>query len=96
VDDPHCWLHIVVTDEGGTARSWTLESNSTGQLTQAGWSAEAAKSGDVVTIVINPLRDGTRGGRLEEIRHTDGRVFSRTANNVGGAYDPRTGELYVP
>jgi hypothetical protein len=44
-----------------------------------------------VTVVLNPLRDGTRGGRLEEIRHVDGRVFSRQG---GGAYDPRTGELY--
>ncbi len=89
--NPHSWLHIVVTEDNGTESIWTLESNSTGQLTQSGWTRDSAKPGDVVTVVLNPLRDGTRGGRLEEIRHVDGRVFSRQG---GGAYDPRTGELY--
>lgn len=89
--NPHSWLHIIVKDDNGTESMWTLESNSTGQLTQSGWTRDSAKPGDVVTVVLNPLRDGTRGGRLEEIRHVDGRVFSRQG---GGAYDPRTGELY--
>jgi hypothetical protein len=89
--NPHSWLHIVVKDDNRTDSMWTLESNSTGQLTQSGWTKDSAKPGDVVSVVLNPLRDGTRGGRLEEIRHIDGRVFSRQG---GGAYDPRTGELY--
>jgi len=79
-----------------TATQITLESNSTGQLTAAGWSAETAKAGETVTVILNPLKDGTCGGRREEIRRTDGRIFSRTAGNVGGAYDPRTGQLYTP
>jgi len=91
--NPHSWLHIMVKGEDGSENIWTLESNSTGQLTQSGWSPDSAKPGDVVTVVLNPLKDGTRGGRLEEIRHPDGRVFSRQG---GGAYDPRTGELYQP
>ena len=90
--NPHSWLHIKVKDENGTERMWTLESNSTGQLTQIGWSPDVAKPGDAVTVVLNPLRDGTRGGRLEEIQHPDGRVFTRVG--IGG-YDVRTGELYV-
>jgi hypothetical protein len=89
--NPHSWLHVMVKDNEGVERAWTLESNSTGQLINAGWSPESAKAGDVVTIVINPLKDGTRGGRLEEIHHPDGRVFRREGP---GAYDPRTGELY--
>ena len=90
--NPHSWLHIKVKDEDGTERMWTLESNSTGQLTQIGWSPDVVKPGDAVTVVLNPLRDGTRGGRLEEIQHPDGRVFTRIG--IGG-YDVRTGELNV-
>ena len=30
--NPHCWLHVLVEDENGTARLWTLEANSTGQM----------------------------------------------------------------
>jgi hypothetical protein len=89
--NPHSWLHIVVKDENGAESMWTLESNSTGQLTQARWTRDSVKPGDAVTVVLNPLRDGTRRGRLEEVRHIDGRVFSRQG---GGGYDPRTGELY--
>ena len=90
--NPHSWLHVRVKDEDGTERIWTLESNSTGQLTQIGWSPDVAKPGDEVSVVLNPLRDGTRGGGLEEIQHPDGRVFTRVGT---GGYDIRTGKLYV-
>ena len=88
--NPHCWLHIMVEDESGTARLWTLEGNSIGQLVRAGWTADAVKAGDEVTIILNPLRDGTRGGRIEAIHFPDGRELRRLG---GGAYDPRTGIL---
>ncbi len=90
--NPHSWLHVMVKDENGIERRWTLESNSIGQLIQNGWSPDIVHPGDPVTMVLNPLRDGTRGGRLEEIQHADGRVFTRIG--IGG-YDVRTGELYI-
>ncbi len=89
---PHSWLHVMVKDENGIERRWTLESNSIGQLIQNGWSPDIVHPGDPVTVVLNPLRDGTRGGRLEEIQHADGRVFTRIG--IGG-YDVRTGEIYI-
>lgn len=89
--NPHCWLHIMVEGEDGTARLWTLESNSVGQMIRAGWTADSVKAGDEVTIDLNPLRDGTRGGRLNTVHFSDGRVLRRQGG--GGAYDPRTGVL---
>ena len=86
--NPHSWLHVMVKDENGIERRWTLESNSIGQLIQTGWSPDIVHPGDAITVVLNPLRDGTRGGRLEEIRHSDGRIFTRIG--IGG-YDVRTG-----
>ena len=90
--NPHTWLHIMVEDETGTPALWTLEGNSTGQLTRVGWTADAVKPGDEVTVIIHPLRDTTRGGAIAALHLPDGRVF-----RAGGApVDPIYGREGAP
>jgi len=90
--NPHTWLHVMVKDESGTDRLWTFESNSTGQLERGGWSGDAIKSGDEVSVVYRPLRDGTRGGSVRAVLFPDGRELLHPG--IGG-YDPTTGTLYT-
>jgi len=73
--NPHTWLYVTITDEDGAPSQWVFESNSTGQLTRVGWSADAIKPGDEVTIIMHPLRDGTRGGTIVEVQMPDGTVL---------------------
>ena len=90
--NPHTWLHVMIKDETGTDREWTFESNSTGQLERGGWSREAIKPGDEVSVVYRPLRDGTRGGSVRAVLFADGRELLHPG--IGG-YDPTTGTLYT-
>ncbi len=90
--NPHTWLHVMIKDESGTERQWTFESNSTGQLERGGWSGDAIKAGDEVTVIYRPLRDGTRGGSIRAVIFPDGRELLHPG--IGG-YDPTTGTLYT-
>lgn len=73
--NPHTWLYVTVEEESGAESHWVFESNSTGQLTRVGWAADSIKPGDEVTVIIHPLRDGTRGGTIVEVRMADGTIL---------------------
>jgi hypothetical protein len=73
--NPHTWLYVTITDESGAPSQWVFESNSTGQLTRVGWSADSIKPGDEVTVIMHPLRDGTRGGTIVAVHMPDGTVL---------------------
>lgn len=73
--NPHTWLYVTVEEEDGTESEWVFESNSTGQLTRVGWSADSIKPGDEVTIIMHPLRDRTRGGTIVAVHLPDGTVL---------------------
>jgi hypothetical protein len=45
-------------------QQWSIELASTGQQARIGWNPQIVRPGDKVTIEINPLRDGARGGTL--------------------------------
>ncbi len=86
--NPHCWLHVMVEDENGAERIWILEANSTGQMARGGWTADSVKAGDQVTVIMNPIRDGTRAGRLGTVRFSDGRVLQRAGDASGSGPSP--------
>lgn len=73
--NPHTWLYVTITDESGAPSQWVFESNSTGQLTRVGWSADSIKPGDEVTVIMHPLRDGTRGGTIVAVHMPDGTIL---------------------
>ena len=74
--NPHSWLRVMIEDEKThQPLQWSIELASTGQQTRIGWNKEIVKPGDKVTVEINPLRDGTRGGTLLSIKLPDGTVL---------------------
>jgi hypothetical protein len=72
--NPHSWIEIDVPDAAGKVERWSIELNSPNNLTRQGWSRRDLKSGDAVTLVVNPLRDGKRGGLFKIVTLADGRV----------------------
>jgi hypothetical protein len=62
--NPHSWLRIMVEDQAGTARQWAFEMGGPQQSMRAGWKADSVKPGDKVTVIMHPLRDGSRGGQF--------------------------------
>ena len=72
--NPHSWIEIDVPGASGKVERWSVELNSPNNLTRQGWSRHDLKSGDAVTLVINPMRDGRRAGLFKVATLADGRV----------------------
>ena len=62
--NPHTWIQLMVVDASGKSVEWSIEGQSAATMSRQGWSRMALKAGDRATVVIHPLKDGTRGGSL--------------------------------
>jgi hypothetical protein len=75
--NPHVWLQIVV-DEKGRKTEWSIEAASPNSLSRQGWRATTFKAGDVVTVRLNPMKDGTAAGNFIGAKFaSDGRTIGR-------------------
>jgi hypothetical protein len=77
--NPHCWLYVVVADETGTAREWSLEMGSTAGLVKEGWRPKTVAPGDTVSVALHPVKgqlqaltEGRNVGSLAAITLPDG------------------------
>jgi len=71
--NPHTYIEIDVPDDAGAVKHWSIELGSPSILRNSGWKHDSIKSGDKVTLVINPLKNGTPGGFLMYATLPDGR-----------------------
>jgi len=75
--NPHIWLQVVV-DEKGRKTEWSIEGGSPNTLSRQGWRATTFKPGEVVTVRIAPMKDGTPAGNFIGARfESDGRTIGR-------------------
>jgi hypothetical protein len=61
--NPHVFIQLLVKTEGGSEVEWSIEMTSPEHLARVGWRPGNLKTGDAVTLVIHPMRDGTAGGQ---------------------------------
>lgn len=61
--NPHVWLQVVVEDQG-RATEWSFEGGSPNSLSRQGWRSTTFKAGDVVTVRLRPMKDGTAAGQF--------------------------------
>jgi hypothetical protein len=76
--NPHTWLWVDVADDKGGKETWAVEGMSPNYLGRRGWSKSTLRFGDKVTLVIRPLRDGSKGGMFVRATTADGRVLVQT------------------
>jgi len=72
--NPHAYIEIDVAENGAT-KHWSVEMGSPSILMQSGWKFKDLKSGDKITVTLNPLRNGQSGGLLIQATLADGRVL---------------------
>jgi hypothetical protein len=72
--NPHTWIWVNVQEANGEATTWGAEGVSPNSLIRNGWTRTMLKPGDAVTIFVNPLLDGRRGGRFLRMTLPDGRT----------------------
>ena len=63
--NPHAQLYFDVTDSAGKVTPWGGELNSPTNLRRDGWTKEAFKPGDKVTLNVHPSRAGTPFGVVD-------------------------------
>ena len=89
--NPH--VHVVLkVDPGAEVSSdlvgtWDLEAaGSTNIMTRQGWTRVTLKSGDRITAVVHPMKDGAKGGSLFYIILPDGtRLYTDIARPKAGS-----------
>jgi hypothetical protein len=63
--NPHASVAIDVANAQGVSETWNIEAGSPNTMAKAGWRKSSLKPGDKVTLIIRPMRDGSKGGTLE-------------------------------
>lgn len=63
--NPHSWIFLDVADETANAGQWTIELPAAAILAGEGWNKNYLKTGDRISVMINPLKNGMKGGSLE-------------------------------
>jgi hypothetical protein len=71
--NPHTYIEIDVADSTGATKHWSIELGSPSILHNSGWKHNTLATGDKVTLVINPLKNGNPGGLLLQANLEDGR-----------------------
>jgi hypothetical protein len=80
--NPHIWIYIDAKDDAGKTVRWQCEGGPPNSLTRNGWTKDAVKAGDEVTIEGFKAKDGTNTCNSRSIVMADGRkVFAGSADD---------------
>lgn len=73
--NPHCWIQVLVPDAqgGGDGAEWSVEMGAPFELFRSGLRPRTLKVGDKITVVVHPMRDGTRAGLFVSATGPDGK-----------------------
>lgn len=61
--NPHAFIEVLVKGDEGSVEEWRIKMNSLDDLTRAGWRADTLTAGDSVSLIVHPMRDGTKVGQ---------------------------------
>ena len=74
--NPHCLLRFVVKGTGQNPdQTWVAETSSPVDMERRGWARQQLKAGDMITITIQPSRNGAPVGRVMKVVQPDGKVL---------------------
>jgi Family of unknown function (DUF6152) len=59
---PHAFIILEVKETDGSSQVWSLEGGAPSGLIRDGWTSKTLKSGDELTVQVDPLRSGAPGG----------------------------------
>lgn len=65
--NPHCILQLDATDSHGQAVHWMMETGNPSDLVNNGWTRQALKPGDRITVTLQPAKNGRPIGRIVEV-----------------------------
>ena len=86
--NPHCQIFFDAKDDRDNVVNWAVELNNPGNLIRLGWTHVALKSGDEVTLVFNPGKEGKPVGICADVLFPDGRKLHSTQGCGGKPEEP--------
>lgn len=81
--NPHVWVRLAVQDNGQEV-VYAYEGAAIAVLKRVGWLRDTVKTGDKVTVVGHPYKDGRPGGSIEHLVLPDGQIVG-TGDAIPGA-----------
>ncbi|MEN9704388.1 MAG: hypothetical protein RLZZ393_267 [Pseudomonadota bacterium] len=83
--NPHAFIRVEVA-ANGSADVWDIELNSPNNLKRQGWNSQSVRTGDKVTVVLNPLREMSqhKGGLFVAVTLPDGHILGDATRAGGG------------
>jgi hypothetical protein len=80
--NPHIWIYLDVKDDKtGAVASWQCEGGAPNSLTRSGWTKDALKKGDAISITGTHAKDATNTCNASSVTLPDGRrVFAGSSN----------------
>jgi hypothetical protein len=73
--NPHVYLYLDVTNEKGETVKWAIEMSHVENMRSRGIVPTTFRAGDVVTVKVNPLKNGKPGGNYTSITAADGKTY---------------------
>jgi hypothetical protein len=73
--NPHCLLMYDAKGDDGQVNHWVVETSAPVNIIPNGWSKNSLKPGDVVTVTIEPAKNGKPIGRIESVTLPDGKIL---------------------
>ena len=77
--NPHSWLTVVVKENGNPVE-YSLEMFNPAGLVKLGIKKSTFRVGDEVTVIMHPLRDGSKGGEFVRATLPDGTTLGRRSD----------------
>ena len=87
--NPHAWIHIDVTDEGGAVTAWMVECGPPGALVRRGWKKNSVAPGTEVLVEGYQAIDGAPRANGRDVTLPDGRRLFAGSSGTGAPYDDR-------
>ena len=75
--NPHIWIQIDIDNEETDTGEWSIEGSGPNSLFRKGWRPNSFKTGDVIEIKFNPMRDGSQAGGFIGAKFADGTTIGR-------------------
>lgn len=84
LENPHSALGFDVKDEKGNVTHWGVEFGGIRALSVQGFSKDALKPGDAITVSLHPAKNGAHVGVSDKVTFADGRrlVLNRPAGRA--------------
>jgi hypothetical protein len=76
--NPHCWIQVLVPAAKGEPVEWSVEMGAPFEVVRTGLRPGTIKAGDKITVVVQPMRDGSRAGLFVSASGPDGKPLGKS------------------